>query len=136
MTRQIEDIKKELRYPRKMDIPYFETCISLFSIYASMLMFLAPNMLVESEELYKNMTAIMPQEGWALTFLMAAMIKVVGLIGRWQRVRQIGLLASVFIYGTIAICYALVFPNLGTGLFAILAIMSLINICSVNKTML
>lgn len=119
---------------KRQSIPLLEVSLSFFSIYAAILMFLYPNILDESSGVYENMTAIVPQTTWAVAFLLAALVKVVGLVLKRDGLRRLGLLMSALIYGGIAFSYVMEFPNLGAGVFFIMSAMAMLSMFYVKHT--
>ncbi len=77
---------------------------------------------------------LMPQIGWAIVVFFAAMVKVVGLLLNNIHIRRIGLVLSGMIYTAFSIGFATAFPNISTGLFAILAMMCFMNMTQVRHT--
>lgn len=127
--------KKHLKPKQRPIIPLLEISLSLFSAYAAVLLLLSPGSLAAAGlALYDNMLNIMPQSWWALSFLVAALIKAVGLVSRNHWLRIVGLGMSTVIYSGIAVCYIFDFPNFGTGLFAIMAFMAFMSIFYVRAT--
>lgn len=119
---------------KRQSIPLLEVSLSFFSIYAAILMFLYPDILDKSSAVYENMTAIAPQMTWGVVFLVAALVKVVGLVLKRNGLRRLGLFLSTLIYGCIAVSYVMEFPNLGAGVFFIMAVMAMLSMFYVKHT--
>lgn len=117
-------------------IPLLEVALSLYSAYAAILLFLVPGILDSDAGVYYNMSAVVPQSVWAFAFLIGAFAKSFGLLLGSDLLRKTGLGISTVIYGTVTICYAFEFPNLGTGVYFILSFMSAVSIFYVKKTAL
>ena len=127
--------REHLEKERKKAIPIFETSIAIYSTYAAVVMFWTPGILSEAESgIFYRMNALAPQWVWAFTFFIAGMTKAFGLLLKHVQVRRIGLFLSCLIYGSITICYGYGFPNMGTGLFAVLTIMSIVTIATVERS--
>lgn len=105
----------------KRDLPLIETTFTLLNNFMAALIFFVPELLNRDAAVYTNMDAIAPAPVWGLAFLLTGLI---GLWGLWSYtiwVRRLGLVLTTFLYTTLGICYAMEFPNFGTGIFFILA---------------
>lgn len=119
----------------KRPIPLFEVCITLFSIYLSIMFFIFAELFEEQNHaFYTHIRQLMPQIGWAIAVFVAAMTKVIGLLLNNVHIRRIGLVMSGMIYTAFSIGFATAFPNISTGLFAILAVMCFMNMTQVRST--
>lgn len=127
----VEKVKNEnsLRFP-----PIFEMYATLFSIAVSILMFIFPNMLHPSADLYSWMLKIMPQFMWAFCFFGAGMVKAVGLLVDNVPLRVLGLVMSAVLYLVFTICYAISFPTIGAVTFACMTVFTVISINIVKHT--
>lgn len=83
---------------------------------------------------YEFFKAFAPEWGWALLFLTAAFIKILGLATKKPKIRKAGLFVSVMIYGLIAAAYYLGAGWFSIGFFtyAVLAFMALFAVREVD----
>ena len=124
------EVDKALKTP-----PLFEMYITLFSLGTAIVLFLFPGMLDEGNaNVYDWMTRIMSQNGWALVFFLASLLKASGLLFNQNILRYGGLIISSLIYLTMTICYTTGFPALGTVQFACMTLFSLLSISVVKHT--
>lgn len=135
--RQLEEVSRiveeyrEIKHP-----PTFEMFVTLFSILMAILLFWFPDMLnpERSAGLYQTLLEIMPQTWWAVFFFVAGMSKATGLLFRKDWLRVTGLIMSVGIYLLFTISYIVVFPSIGTVIFACMTIFTIISIPNVKHT--
>lgn len=119
----------------KKPIPIWEIAITLFSLYVCALFFFFPSILAEQNTaLFFYMDEIADQSLWAFLFCFSAAMKVVGIFLNNCTIRIAGLVFSALLYGTIAICYMLSFPNIGTGLFIVITFMCIMQAFYVKAT--
>lgn len=121
---------------RKLPIPYLEISFAFFSIYAAILFFMSDisvfhNIQVEAAVL---MLKIMPPVGWGVTFLLSALLLSIGLVSNYTAARFAGLFVTIAVFGTLAACHSLAFPNLTFGLFAVLTLTGLGALMTVKQT--
>src|SRR5699024_2952595 len=137
--KELEELVKEVEYKSEEVYnhpPLFELFVTMFSITMAVLLFVFPTMLYEPFplKLYDSMTWVMPQSMWAFVFLIACIIKAVGLLFGLNKLRIIGLVISAVIYSSIAVFHALDFPSFGTVVFTYMTLFSLISIPTVSYT--
>lgn len=106
---------------KKRDLPLIETTFSLLNNWMAGLMFFVPSLLERDSSVYTNMQTIAPAPVWALAFLLTGLIGVWGLYTCKPGTRRLALLLTSFLYAIMGVCYAISFPNFGTGIFFILA---------------
>lgn len=132
--RELEDLVNEVEQ-RPINIPpLFELYVTIFSIAITIMLFAYPNMIDVSTKLYHYMEAIMPQRAWALSFFSACVLKGIGLLINVNWLRIAGLLASVVLYVMLSICYAMSWPSMGTAIFSLMAVFSVVSIPFVRHT--
>jgi hypothetical protein len=132
---ELEQLVKEVESVNITVPPLFELFATMFSILVAIMLFAYPNMIYTyPARLYDNMMTIMPQSWWAISFFGASMLKAAGLLIGKNVLRIVGLLASVALYITLAICYALDFPSIGSITFSCMAIFTIISIPFVKHT--
>lgn len=137
--KELEELVKEVEYKSEEVYnhpPLFELFVTMFSITMAVLLFMFPTMLYEPFplKLYDSMTWVMPQSTWAFVFLIACIVKAVGLLFGLNKLRIIGLVISAVIYSSIAVFHALDFPSFGTVVFTYMTLFSLISIPTVSYT--
>ncbi len=132
--RELEELVNDVE-KRPMSIPpLFELYVTFFSIAIAIMLFAYPNMIDVSTKLYQYMENIMPQAAWALCFFAACMLKAIGLLVNVNWLRITGLVASVILYVTLAFCYAMSWPSIGTIIFSLMAIFAAASIPFVKHT--
>ena len=119
-----------------MPIPYLEISFAFFSIYAAILFFMSDfkvldNVQADAAEL---MLRIMPPVGWGVAFLAAAVLLSIGLVSNYLLARFLGLFVTIAVFGTLAACHSLAFPNLTFGLFAVLTLTGIGALMTVKQT--
>ncbi|MFD1450823.1 hypothetical protein [Oceanobacillus sojae] len=132
--RELEELVNDVE-KRPMSIPpLFELYVTFFSIAIAIMLFAYPDMIDVSTKLYQYMENIMPQAAWALCFCAACMLKAIGLLINVNWLRVSGLVASVALYVTLAFCYAMSWPSIGTIIFSLMAIFAAASIPFVKHT--
>lgn len=123
---------------KKKRIPYFEALVSMLSYYLALVCMFNNNMFSQLPELYGALNRLGSETTFALIFLFAATVKVIGLVINCQVLRKIGLGLSALIYLVITVSYVMseVPLNWGTGIFFLLFAFSLLNIFEVKHTKL
>lgn len=94
--------------------PILEIGFSILSICLAMVLLGSPQLFDRAPNAYEFFKAIAPEYGWAILFISAAVVKVVGLATKKRIIRRTGLIGSTLIYGLIAAAY-----YLGSGWFSI-----------------
>jgi hypothetical protein len=108
-------------------IPFFEVYVVLISAYISVVL-LVSDIFEKDSEVYRYMTAIMPQLAWGLTALFAAVLIALGLVLNCRWLRVAGLAVAVFFYVFLATSSMTGFPNMSAGVFLIASLLSLLSI--------
>jgi hypothetical protein len=108
-------------------IPFFEVYVVLISAYISVVL-LVSDIFEKDSEVYRYMTAIMPQLAWGLTALFAAVLIALGLVFNCRWLRVAGLAVAVFFYVFLATSSMTGFPNMSAGVFLIASLLSLLSI--------
>ena len=111
----------EAKDEKKRDLPLVETTFSLLNNYMATLMFIWPALLKRDAAVYTHMDMIAPAPVWGLAFLLTGLIGAWGLYTCKEGTRRLALLLTAFLYAVIGVCYAIGFPNFGTGIYFILA---------------
>lgn len=121
---------------RKLPIPYLEISYAFFSIYAAILFFMSDFKVLENvqSDAAELMLQIMPPVGWGISFLVAAVLLSIGLVSNYSLARFSGLFVTIAIFGTLAACHSLAFPNLTFGLFAVLTLTGIGALLTVKQT--
>ncbi|CEG23119.1 hypothetical protein BN1080_02063 [Planococcus massiliensis] len=120
-------------FKRKQEaIPVVEVGLSILSLCLAFVFFGSPQMFDRLPSTYEFFKALAPEWGWAIFFLVAASLKLLGIATKQRNIRKAGLIGSTIIYGLIAAAY-----YLGTGLFSIgfftYAVLSFIALFSVRE---
>lgn len=135
---ELEKLVQDVNGSKPMAIPpIFEMYVTLFSIMIAIMFFIYPDMLMKAPgqpDLYKYMTAIMPQAMWAFAFFIACMLKAIGLMFNCDSMRITGLVASAVLYVLLTVCYAFSFPSIGSVTFACMALFTIVSIPIVKHT--
>lgn len=95
-------------------IPVVEVGLSILSLCLAFVFFGSPQMFDRLPATYEFFKALAPEWMWAVFFLVAAALKLLGIATKKRKIRKAGLIGSTIIYGLIAAAY-----YLGTGLFSI-----------------
>lgn len=121
---------------RKLPIPYLEISFAFFAIYAAILFFMSDFKVLENvqSDAAELMLQIMPPVGWGVAFLLAALLLSVGMVSNFFIARFAGLFVMIVIFGALAACHSLAFPNLTFGLFAVLTLTGLGALMTVKQT--
>ena len=123
---------------KRKRIPYFEALVSLLSYYLAFVCMFNNDMFSELPDIYGGLQNLGSETMFAMIFMVAATIKVIGLVKNCYALRQFGLLLSAIIYLVITVSYAMseVPLNWGLGIFALLFVFSLLSIFEVKNTKL
>ncbi|WP_424236294.1 hypothetical protein [Bhargavaea ginsengi] len=119
-------------------VPLFEWYVTMFSVIFSVALFVFPDFLQftgsNTTNLYEIMLNLMPQHMWAFAFLIAGLVKSVGLLIKNTPMRTLGLVLSVFLYLIMTICYSVNFPAIGSIVFGLMTLFSGISVMIVKHT--
>lgn len=119
----------------KKPIPIWEVSMTLYCFYVAALLFLYPNLLNDTDYLlYTHLEKLAPQFMWSFFFVIAAVLMGGGLVFKDILPRILGLGVATILFGTIAICHMIDFPNLGSGLYSIMTFMCIMSIVYVRTT--
>lgn len=123
---------------KRKRIPYFEALVSLLSYYLAMVCMFNNDMFSQLPEIYGGLDSLGNETTFAMIFMTAATIKVIGLVINCYTLRRIGLGLSALIYLVITVSYAMsdVPFNWGLGIFALLTVFSILMIFEVKNTKL
>lgn len=132
--RELEEIVNEVEQRPISIPPLFEIYVTIFSIAISIMLFAYPSMIDVSTKLYQYMVTIMPQGAWGLSFFAAGVLKGIGLLINVNWLRIVGLLISAVLYVMLTFCYAISWPSIGTAIFSLMAVFSVISIPFVKNT--
>ena len=121
---------------RKLPIPYLEITFAFFSIYAAILFFMSDFKVMDNvqSDAAALMLQIMPPVGWGMSFLSGALLLSIGMVSNFYIARFAGLFVMIVIFGALAACHSLAFPNLTFGLFAVLTLTGLGALMTVKQT--
>ena len=109
-------------------IPIYEAGLSIVSIWWAVVLFLNDSLFNQIPGFYLMFSKITAKEsGWGIFFLVAAMVKMLGIVIENRSIRLAGLYMSVFLYGVISAGYILSDEPLqpGTGIHFVLMIFAL-----------
>lgn len=109
---------------RKM--PDKEASLSLVSIWWAIILFVNDDMFINLPSIFAYVTSFSTQTTWGIIFIIAALIKVIGLITERKYLRLIGLYCSLVLYGLITTGYILSSNPLisGTGVHFVLMLIA------------
>lgn len=107
-------------------IPIIELFLSLISTWWAIVLFSNEQMLNRVPKHFEPL-AILQENGWAIIFMVAAFVKVLGILTERFWLRRIGLTFSMFLYGLICAGYILSSDvlNTATGVYFALSVLSL-----------
>ena len=109
-------------------IPIYEAGLSIVSIWWAIVLYTNSDLFNQIPGFYRIFKKVIPNEsGWAIFFLIAAMVKILGIVIENKGIRLIGLYMSVFLYAVISAGYILSKEPLqpGTGIHFVLMIFAL-----------
>ena len=123
---------------KRKRIPYFEALVSLLSYYLAFVCMFNNDMFSQLPAIYGRLESLGSETTFAMIFMFAATIKVIGLVLNCYALRKFGLLLSAIIYLVITVSYAMseVPFNWGLGIFALLSAFSALMIFDVKNTRL
>lgn len=130
----VNDIKSEEVIK---SLPYYETFVTLISLSIAVLLFLSPNLMINSNgHMYDWLLKLMPQYMWAFSFFGAGILKSIGLVLDNRLLRYIGLIMSTLIYLAFTVCFSINFPSISAIVYAWIAVYSAVSLDSVKHTAL
>lgn len=120
------------------NVPIIEAGLSLVSIWWSVILFANDDMFNDLPKQYEVFGEISQETGWGIFFVIAAFIKVAGLVWDKKFLRITGLYMSTFLYALIATGYILSDTPLrpGTGIHFTLMIFALWTIREVRQNVI
>ena len=123
---------------KRKRIPYFEALVSLLSYYLATVCMFNNNIFSQFPRVYGSLENLGSETTFAMIFMVAATIKVIGLLINCHALRKIGLGLSSLIYLVITVSYAMsdVPFSWGLGIFALLSAFSALTIFDVKNTKL
>ena len=112
-------------------IPIVEVFLSIISCWWSFVLFNTTEFFRVPQQ-FDGLSKI--GDGWGFIFLLAAFLKIYGILAHKRGIRRIGLTFSVFLYALIASGYILSGDaiNTGTGVYFALAVLALYQIREVK----
>ena len=118
------------------NIPIIEFILSIISSWWAIVFLNSPGIFEKFPEQYSAFKELAPVSGWATLFILAASVKIIGIIIEKKWLRKTGLVLSVIVYGLISYCYfiSLGWFSIGFGTFFALLIMALWGIREVDDT--
>ena len=109
-------------------IPIYEAGLSIVSIWWAIVLFTNDRLFDQIPGYFRVFKKIIVNEsGWAIFFLSAALVKIIGIVLENRTIRLIGLYMSVFLYAVISAGYILSKEPLqpGTGIHFVLMVFAL-----------
>jgi hypothetical protein len=108
-------------------IPIVEIALSLLSFWWAFVLFKTPDMFDHLPELYEIFGHISTEIHWAIVFIIAAFLKIIGVFIGHRIFRKIGLIFSFILYGLISAGFFLSMgmPNINAGTYAIISLMAI-----------
>lgn len=114
--------------------PIFELFAALVAMSISILLFVLAGTFHQESTFYILMRAVMPQTGWATIFLVGGLTSAWGMLFDSAFARVAALVILLVTFGTVAIFYLLVFPNLAGVLMFWIAVFTGVSIPMVKYT--
>jgi hypothetical protein len=110
-----------------LKIPIIEFILSLISSWWAIVLFKTPDMFENIPQIYGFFDRFADEHYWAAIFLLAATVKILGIIVSNNSIRKIGLIMSAVLYGFIAYSYYIGngWLSIGFGTFFALSVMAL-----------
>lgn len=107
-------------------IPIIEVILSIISTWWAVVLFNQPDQFERLPTTYQFFSSVANEWQWGIVFLVAASVKIFGILLKNELLRKIGLFMSAMIYGLIAAAYYLGsgWFSIGFGTFAALSIMA------------
>jgi len=108
-------------------IPIIELFLSIISLWWAFICFVNPHLFDRLPELYLVFAEISQEKGWGCIFVVAASIKVLGILLQKSWMRRLGLTMSAFLYGLIASGFILSGQTLShsTGTYFALSVLAI-----------
>jgi len=107
-------------------IPIIEVILSIISAWWAVVLFNQQDLFEKLPTTYEFFSSVANEWQWGIVFLVAASVKIFGILLKSEALRKIGLTMSAIIYGLIAAAYYLGsgWFSVGFGTFAALSIMA------------
>lgn len=107
-------------------IPIIEVILSIISTWWAVVLFNQPDQFERLPTTYQFFSSVANEWQWGIVFIVAASVKIFGILLKNELLRKIGLFMSAMIYGLIAAAYYLGsgWFSIGFGTFAALSIMA------------
>lgn len=114
-------------------VPIIELFLSLISTWWAIVLFSNHQMLDRVPKHYEPL-AELQENGWGLIFMVAALIKILGIITERFYLRKVGLFMSMFLYGLISAGHILSgqFLATQTGVYFALSVLALYGVREVR----
>lgn len=119
---------------KQQPYPIIEIGFSILSVLLASILTGNPFLFDRLPKTYEFFRILGTEEMWAGIFIVAALLKILGLVTKMRQIRKAGLLASTIIYGLIASTYFLGsgFFSIGFMTFGVLAFMALFSVREVD----
>ena len=116
-------------------IPIIDFILSIISSWWAIVL-LNTDMFIRQPDTYGFFANIATEDQWAIIFIVAAAVKIIGIVINNSLLRKTGLVMSAFIYGLIAYAYMIGIGwfSVGFGTFFAMSIMALWGIREVKYT--
>lgn len=88
-------------------IPIIELFLSIISLWWAFICFSNPHLFDQIPQMLNVFAKISQETGWGCVFIMAALIKVLGILLQKYWLRRIGLFLSMLLYGLITAGFVL-----------------------------
>lgn len=126
---------QRLRIRSRGKLSIIEFILSTISSWWAVVLFSVPHMFDRQPDTYAYFSKIASERQWAIVFLLAALVKIVGMFIKNASLRRIGLIMSAMIYFFIAFNYLLGISwlTIGSGTFFALGIMAIWGIREVGR---
>lgn len=117
-------------------VSIIELTLSFISSWWAFVLFNVPHMFIRQPDTYNYFSGIASERQWAIVFMLAALVKIVGMIINSKSMRRVGLIMSVMIYLFIACSYlfGIGWLSIGFGTFLALSFMALWGALKVGDT--
>ena len=124
-----------MKYNKSFKIPIIDFILSIISSWWAIVL-LNTDLFSRQPETYSFFGNIATEDQWAILFIVAAAVKIIGIVINNSLLRKLGLVMSAFIYGLIAYAYMIGIGwfSVGFGTFFAMSIMALWGIREVKYT--